>query len=188
MVMTAINGFALLTLPSAGTLRARLLWKVSDGTETATVAPATFDVSSAWGCFVSEWNNPNGWPVNPVQSDNAQAVSSTTSYTTPTLSPSADVDNVVAAGYATVGAGRTWSAEAFSGSNVGSVTEEGDAASAALATAAISTVTGNYQGSATLSSAGNGGDSIAIFKPNPATKAPPPWQRRWRYQTRRRIS
>lgn len=166
-VITVANGFALLTLGTSGTVSGVLLWKIASG-ESTTIQPASLDGSKAWGCFVSEWTNPNGWPANPVSIENAQAVAATASYTTNTLSPSADVDNVIAAGYGCINASRTWSAEAFITSNIGAVTEEGDGAGSTMAVAAISAVTGNYQGSATCSASTAGFDSIAIFKPNAA--------------------
>jgi hypothetical protein len=169
--ITAANGYAILTVSlvsGVATDPCALAWKIAGAGESTTQNPGT-TVSGPWSCRVVEYNNPNGWPVSPVDTELSQSVASTASYTTPSRTPTASLaDCVVAAGYGCVNTARTWSVEAFSGSNVGAVTEDGDAAGGAIATAAITSTTGAYQGSATCSAATGGADGIAIFTPNVA--------------------
>lgn len=187
--LAAANGFTKSTDVVQGGTPGAIFWKVADGTETATIQPATVATSKTWGCIIDEWNNAAGFPASPVLSENGQVVASTTSYTTQTLSPAAADGCVIATGYFNTNAARTFSAEAVSGSNVGTVTEVGEQVGAALATASISTTTGNYSGSATLSVATVGGDSIIIFQPSAAaTKSPPPFSRPWRIWHSRRAA
>lgn len=186
--LAAANGFTKSTDVVQSGNPGAMFWKVADGTETATIQPCTIPTGAkTWGCVVDEWNNAAGFPANPVLAENGQVVASTASYTTQTLSPTAGVGGcIVATGYFSTNTARTWSAEAVSGSNVGTVSEVGEQISTALATASITSTSGNYSGSATLSVATAGGDSIMIFQPNaPATKAPPPFQKQQRFVTRR---
>lgn len=186
-ISAAANGFTMLTKTvQAGSPSAKF-WKIASGSEGTSIQPCTLTASKVWGCIIEQWTNVDGFPANPVAAENAQLVASTASYTTQTLAPSAFDGQIIAAGYHSANGARTWSAEAFSGANVGTVSEVGEQIGGALATAAIGAGSGNYSGSATLSIANAGADSIAIFKPNaPATKAPPPFSRPTRVWTRRR--
>lgn len=171
--MTATNGFTRLTVATQGTRQGAFFWKVavSGDTASSTVNVCT-QTSAVWGAEGDSWNASTGWPASPVNGENSQAVASTTSYTTPSITPTTTGrESVVSTSYVSTTAGRTWSAEAVSGSNVGTITEVIDTTSAALADGAISSVTGSYQGSATLSGAAAGIGAIAIFTPNAAGAA-----------------
>jgi hypothetical protein len=166
--ITATNGFTALTVANNGVPKGYIFWKVATAGDagSSSVAVATFAASNAGQGIADEWSTTNGWPANPVDTENTQSFASTNSPTTPTVTPTSGLTNaLVATGYANTG-GRSFSAEAVSGSNVGTVTEDGETNSTALATAVISSTTGSYQGSATLGGPGAAGfDAIAIFKP-----------------------
>jgi hypothetical protein len=65
----------------------------------------------------------------------------------------------------------TWSAEATSGTNAGSTTERADANGLAVADALVSTVSGNYTGTATVNSSLTAMVGIAVIKDAVQSKA-----------------
>lgn len=168
-VMTATNGWTQLTPAIQGAHRIALFWKifVSGDTASATSNICTF-TSTTWGTEGDTWNASSGWPANPVNVENSQAIASTASYTTPSVTVTVTGrESVVVTLYSSnVTTSRTWSAEAVSGSNVGTITEVFDSNALTYDDGVISSATGSYQGSATLSTAGLGSDAIAIFTPN----------------------
>lgn len=148
------------------TAKGALYWKIA-ASEGTLQQPAAIDVACDWGCVVSEWSSALGWPANPLVIHDEQVfAAATASYTTPSVTPTAGLDALVVCGYSASDSGRTFSAHAVSGSNVGTVTEDGDVNGGAMSTAAISGTTGAYQGSATASSSRPGVSAIAIFRVN----------------------
>lgn len=168
-VMTGTNGWASLTQINQGTnRRIGLFWKVAVAGDTGSVTSNICTFTSVnWGSQGDIWNASTGWPVSPANGENSQAVASATAYTTPSITPTiTGRESVVVTSYDVTAITRTWSAEAVSGANVGTITEVWDSNGAAYASGPITSATGSYQGSATVSGVAiTGLDTIAIFTP-----------------------
>lgn len=142
---------------SGGTARScRMVYKVSDGTETGITFSAN---GSGW---IAEYSGVDQTTPNIGGTANCQVTAAGTSHATLSITPTAGKSAIVICGLAVRG-NPTWSAEAVSGSNVGTVTEERDVGQA-LADALITSTTGAYSGSGTSSLNLTGMTGIAIFQ------------------------
>src|SRR5678809_1376386 len=143
---------------SGGSARGfQLSWKVSDGTETAAIAPASGTPS---GVCIVQILGP--FDPTPLDVQNAQLTVSGTVHASPAVTPTAGVKRLVVAGCAVDATGRTWATERVNASVTG-VVEDVDA-SAVLFHLVVASTTGSYTADATVSSTAVIGEAgIAIF-------------------------
>lgn len=174
--LSATNGFTGVTVkPANSSFDSQFFYKVAAG-DTATIQVATSSAATTYG-IMTEWSSTNGWGASPLSIDNGQSFTSTTAPTTPSVTPTTGrADCVVVIGFSNLQS-KPLSGEAVSGTNVGTIAEDGDSGNlTAAASGVISSTSGAYQGSAVYSNPGASGvSSIAIF--NPLVALPPTGRR-----------
>lgn len=150
-------GWTALTAVNNATQSCRMFYKIAAGGETS------FQVDGGALCMVEY----SGITAVPLDVENAQATGSGTTHTTPTVTPTAGLDELVvfATGVKTTA---TWSTQQVNGSSTG-VAERVDFQTASHGAAQISdlevaSTTGTYAGSAVSSGAAAGTAAIALFK------------------------
>lgn len=147
-----------------------MFWKKVPAADTALQTLTSAGTGSSWGVVIQEFAGVD--PTTQLLVSDNQA-STTTSKASPSVSPTAGKVNALIVGGAFSDGARTWSTSAFTGSNVGTVTNAGTGSrgtttageSATLWYAVVSSTTGSYTSTITCSAADGGGAAVAVFNP-----------------------
>lgn len=147
-----------------------MFWKLVPASDTALQTLTSAGTGSSWAVVIQEFTGVD--PTTQLLIENDQA-STTTAKASPSVSPAAGLANALLVGGAFSDGSRSYSAQAFTGSNVGAVAVAGSPTTGATTTgescslwyAVVSSTTGAYAATATCSAADGGGCAVALFRP-----------------------